>query len=296
MSKKKREIKLRKNRHAVKEELNFYRELLEKEKEVIANNSLRLQYSSYEVKGDEIIFKIKQNEKYSSIGFILKHVEEGNDVNSEGFEYIISANADRKQTKDILEFAGKPYEFDSKDWIFKIKDYERLKTDGITSSGFLFENTNKKEEEKNRQLDAIRKVEKNEVQNPDLIYFLFKPDELPPVYIDYTDYTDNFVIYQKDASGKPLEYSFNQKRAILNALHRSPLSVIQGPPGTGKTTVITEIVFQILAQKPEAKILITSQTNNAVDQVLENLLKNEIPILRLSGITKPRIQSIRKHT
>jgi superfamily I DNA/RNA helicase len=79
-------------------------------------------------------------------------------------------------------------------------------------------------------------------------------------------------------------------------LQNSPLSVIQGPPGTGKTTVITEIVFQILAHKPEAKILITSQTNNAVDQVLENLLKNEIPILRLSGITKPRIQSIRKHT
>jgi hypothetical protein len=30
--------------------------------------------------------------------------------------------------------------------------------------------------------------------------------------------------------------------------------------------------------------------------VLENLLENEIPILRLSGITAPRSQSIRKHT
>ena len=74
------------------------------------------------------------------------------------------------------------------------------------------------------------------------------------------------------------------------------MSVIQGPPGTGKTTVITEIVFQLLVQKPDAKILITSQTNNAVDQVLENLLKNDISILRLSGLTEPRVEAIKKHT
>jgi serine/threonine protein kinase len=291
---KQKQVSLRENRKAVREELGFYRELLEKEKEVIAKNSLRIQYTNFKVDGDEIIFHIKENDKCSSIGFVLKHIEDGNDVNSEGFEYVVSASGDRKQNKEAVEFAGKPYEFHSQDGLFKIKDCERLKTNSIPQSGFLFENTNKKEEEKNRQLDAIRKVDKNEVQNPDLIYFLFKPDELQTSFIDYSN---ELVVKQKDkTSGKPLVYSYNQQRAIQNALLRSPLSVIQGPPGTGKTTVITEIVFQILAQKPEAKILITSQTNNAVDQVLENLLENEIPILRLSGITAPRSQSIRKHT
>lgn len=290
---KQKQVSLRENRKAVRDELGFYRELLEKEKEVIAKNSLRLQYSNYEVKGDEIIFTIKQNDKSSSVGFVLKHIEDGNDVNSEGFEYVVSANADRKQNKEAVEFAGKPYEFHTKDWLLKIKDCERLKKDSIPQSGFLFENTNKKEEEKNRQLDAIRKVDKNEVQNPDLIYFLFKPQDLP---YSSSDYSPLEKVWQVDNNKNPLEYSDNQTKAIRNALTKTPLSVIQGPPGTGKTTVITEIVFQILAQKPEAKILITSQTNNAVDQVLENLLKNEIPILRLSGITKPRIQSVRKHT
>lgn len=290
---KKRQVSLREKRKAVRDELNFYRELLEKEKEVIEKNSLRLQYSNYEVREDAIIFTIKPNEKSSSVGLVFKHIEDGNDVNSEGFEYVVSANSDRKQNKETVEFAGKPYEFHTNDLLFKIKDCERIKKESIPQSGFLFENTNKKEEEINRQLDAIRKVDKNEVQNPDLIYFLFKPGELPPVS---TNHSDDLLVCQKDSGGKPLGYSYNQKRAIENALYRIPLSVIQGPPGTGKTTVITEIVFQILAQKPEAKILITSQTNNAVDQVLENLLKNEIPILRLSGITKPRIQSIHKHT
>ncbi|MBK7566242.1 MAG: AAA family ATPase [Bacteroidetes bacterium] len=290
---KQKQVSLRENRKVVRDELGFYSKLLEKEKEVIAKNSLRLQYTNFKVNGDEILFQIKQNEKFSTLGFIQRHIEEGNDVNSEGFEYVVSANADRKQNKEAVEFAGKPYEFNTQDNIIKIKGCERLKTDKIPNSGYLFENTNKKEEEKNRQLDAIRKVDKNEVQNPDLIYFLFKPDELQAVY---TDYSIELVVKQKDTSGLPLVYSYNQKRAIQNALLRSPLSVIQGPPGTGKTTVITEIVFQILSQKPEAKILVTSQTNNAVDQVLENLLKNEIPILRLSGITAPKVQSIRKHT
>ena len=291
---KQKQVSLRENRKAVREEIGFYRELLEKEKEVIAKNSLRLQYTNFKINGDEIIFHIKENDKCSSIGFVLKHIEDGNDVNSEGFEYVVSASGDRKQNKEAVEFAGKPYEFHTQDGFFKIKDCERLKANSIPQSGFLFENTNKKEEEKNRQLDAIRKVDKNEVQNPDLIYFLFKPNELQAVY---TDYSNELAVKQKDkTSGLPLVYSFNQQRAIQNALLRNPLSVIQGPPGTGKTTVITEIVFQILSQKPEAKILITSQTNNAVDQVLENLLENEIPILRLSGITAPRNESIRKHT
>lgn len=301
---------LRENRKAVKEELGFYRELLEKEKEVIAKHSLRLQYNGFKTSESEseseteITFNVKLNEKYSTIGQILKHIEDGNDVNSEGFEYIISANANRKQNKEVVEFAGRPYDWvqiteddkldeSERKYALKIKDCEHLKKENIPQSGYLFENTAKKEAEKNRQLDAIRKVEKNEVQNPDLIYYLFKPCELQGNYINYENLFD---VKQKDNNGKPFVYSYNQNKAIQNALLRTPLSVIQGPPGTGKTTVITEIVFQILAQNPEAKILITSQTNNAVDQVLENLLKNNIPILRLSGITVPKVPSIREHT
>lgn len=290
---KRKQVSLRENRKAVREELGFYRELLEKEKEVIAKNSLRIQYNSYEFRGDEIYFRIKPHEKNSAVGFILKHIEDGNDVNSEGFEYIVSANSDRKQNKEAIVFAGKPYEYHNQDGILKIKDCEHLKKDSIPQSGYLFENTTKKEEEKNRQLEAIRKVDKNEIQNPDLIYFLFKPEELPSSYKEYGELEK---VWQKDKNGKSLDYSHNQQKAIQNAIYKEPLSVIQGPPGTGKTTVITEVVFQILALKPEAKILITSQTNNAVDQVLENLLKNEIPILRLSGITAPKVQSIKKHT
>ena len=102
-------------------------------------------------------------------------------------------------------------------------------------------------------------------------------------------------VYQTDSVGKGFKYSDNQIKAINNAIYREPLTVIQGPPGTGKTTVITEIVFQILERNPHAKILITSQTNDAVDHVLDNLLKKEIQIVRLSGVRQPKA-SLSKHT
>jgi serine/threonine protein kinase len=298
------QMSLRANRNVVKEELNFYSELLNREIKEIEEKSLRLQYYNYKIEGDGITFFIKPNEKNSDKGLILKHIEEGNDVNAEGFEYEICANAEKKQNKEKIEFAGKPYDWvqineedktdeSERKYALKIKDCEYLKKDRIPQFGYLFENTSQKTTEKNRQLDAIKKVDKNEVQNPNLIYCLFKPNELQASYVNYSD---DWEVKQKDTNGNPFMYPYNQSKAIQNALLRTPLSVIQGPPGTGKTTVITEIVFQILAQKPEAKILITSQTNNAVDQVLENLLKNEISILRLSGITAPKVPSIREHT
>jgi tRNA A-37 threonylcarbamoyl transferase component Bud32 len=298
------QISLRNNRKAVFTELSFYRELLEKELEVIASNSLRLQYSSYKIKGDEISFSITPNEKYSNVGVVLKHIEEGNDINSDGFEYIISANSDKKQNKKAIQFIGKPYDWvqlidenksinDVKRFAFKIKDCEHLTKDSIPLTGFIFESIAKKEEEKKRQLDAITRVDRNDVQNPSLIYSLFKPDELKT---NCSFQINDLSVKQKDASGTPFIYSYNQNKAIQNALNCSPFSVIQGPPGTGKTTIITEIVFQILSKQPESKILITSQTNNAVDQVLENLIKNNISILRLSGISSPKIPCIRDHT
>ncbi len=286
---------LRENRREVRAQLNFYKELLKKEKEIIELNSLRLRYHKYKIDGEEIWFYVSSGEKFSDRGFIAKHIEEGNAVNSEGISYLISSTTKPNSKNETYEFSGKPYDFNEVENILKIKDYEGFKKDDIPQSGYLLENIKKKTEEKDRQLQAISAVERNEVQNPNLIYYLFKPDSLPPAGLDNFESLDN-VKQKNNLTGKPIEYNYNQIKAIKNALNKGPLTVVQGPPGTGKTTVITEIVFQLLALKPEAKILITSQTNNAVDQVLENLLENEIPIVRLSGFTAPKIPAIQQHT
>jgi DNA polymerase III delta prime subunit len=63
----------------------------------------------------------------------------------------------------------------------------------------------------------------------------------------------------------------NQKEIVERALSSEKFFIIQGPPGTGKTTVITEIVLQTLKENPDFRILIVSQQNVAVDNVLERL-------------------------
>ena len=65
----------------------------------------------------------------------------------------------------------------------------------------------------------------------------------------------------------------SNRRAVELALGTDTLFLIQGPPGTGKTTVITELVGQICRGSPGARILLVSQSNVAVDNVLEGLQK-----------------------
>lgn len=290
---KQHEGEYRKGKREISKELKFFKDLLNNEMQVIEQNSLRLKFSSFEKKGNyEVSFKIQDNDKYSKNGLIFSHIDKATPPNPEEFEFIVSQTTDKKQMKDPLKFSGIAYDFNTNSRILKFKDCERLNFDKIPKNGYVFENTSKQEEEKKRQLEAIRKVEYNEVQNRDLIHYLFNPTDLQGRYIDV--YKLNKV-FQKDNNGNDFVYSFNQNKAIINAIQREPLTVIQGPPGTGKTTVITEIVFQILDKNPDAKILITSQTNDAVDNVLDNLLKEEIPIVRLSGIRKPKL-SLKKHT
>jgi superfamily I DNA and/or RNA helicase len=48
--------------------------------------------------------------------------------------------------------------------------------------------------------------------------------------------------------------------------------LIQGPPGTGKTTAIVESIRRILGRNPNASILMSSHSNDAVDTGQERLL------------------------
>lgn len=61
----------------------------------------------------------------------------------------------------------------------------------------------------------------------------------------------------------------NQVKSVIKAVGNENIFLVQGPPGTGKTTVIAEIVQQ-LTNKGE-RVLVTSQTHVAVDNVLDKL-------------------------
>jgi hypothetical protein len=77
------------------------------------------------------------------------------------------------------------------------------------------------------------------------------------------------------------------QKDILAAIHAERnLYCVQGPPGAGKTTIILETIHQHLRVEPQARILVVSQSNVAVDHVLKGLAKDPAmrgKLLRVGG-------------
>lgn len=68
----------------------------------------------------------------------------------------------------------------------------------------------------------------------------------------------------------------SQRDAVRKMLAAPDLCLVQGPPGTGKTTVIAEAIYQFVRQGK--RVLLASQSNDAVDNALERLKKD--PVIR----------------
>lgn len=102
--------------------------------------------------------------------------------------------------------------------------------------------------------------------NPRLCDFLFDPRYAG-------EFDEDLEEVKKRITETKIEKYLNDKQleAVAKAVSAPDIAIIQGPPGTGKTTVIAEIIWQQILKKPDSKILLTSQTNLAVDNALERL-------------------------
>lgn len=77
----------------------------------------------------------------------------------------------------------------------------------------------------------------------------------------------------------------SQMKAICNGIRAKDAYLVMGPPGTGKTTVILEWVKYFVQQGK--RVLVSSQNNKAVDNVLARLIEEEnINIIRIGSEAK----------
>lgn len=69
-------------------------------------------------------------------------------------------------------------------------------------------------------------------------------------------------------------YSLNdgQKNAFLSIIENGPVGLLQGPPGTGKTRFIAAFVHWLLTKGGSQRILIASQSHEAVNNAIDSLL------------------------
>jgi superfamily I DNA and/or RNA helicase len=97
---------------------------------------------------------------------------------------------------------------------------------------------------------------------------------------------------------KPTDPDFDaEKSEILGkALGVQEILAIEGPPGTGKTKLIAEIVVQWLKRNPRDRILLTSQTHIALDNVLERITEMNLSLdmIRIGRNDEPRISELGK--
>ncbi|MEE6258064.1 AAA domain-containing protein [Plantactinospora sonchi] len=116
------------------------------------------------------------------------------------------------------------------------------------------------------QLDAVDALRRREVVNPYLLAGLVDRWLQP---------------YQPDHAATPREsLDPGQLAAFRRALTVPDQLLVLGPPGTGKTRTITEIAAACVARGQ--RVLVTSHTNRAVDNVLERL-PAEVRAVRLGN-------------
>lgn len=132
---------------------------------------------------------------------------------------------------------------------------------------------------------AVRDLlaERVEGRWPDLARLLSSPDCLEsPVAVPCQRYFNGKL-------NKP------QRRAVDGALSTHHAFCIQGPPGTGKTTVICELIEQLIAKGE--RVLLVAPTHVAVDEVLRRIGTGEgVRALRLAWDDSKVSEDVRKFT
>ena len=111
------------------------------------------------------------------------------------------------------------------------------------------------------------------------------PDKNAPVHNPYPSHKGCTACKRRDET----RYNMSQENAINAALNQR-LTLIHGPPGTGKTFVACEIVHQLYHKMNsdsdrdhKCKILVAAETNNAVDNLTQNLVKLNMRVVRVGN-------------
>lgn len=218
-------------------------------------NALRL-FDMY----PDYLIKQKEEDKFFTINDDV--IIESIDKNSKYNEKFTVKNINTPKKQITLTYSKE---------ISKIPNELKISFDYDRNSGVL-----------NKQEYSIKDLKSNNTTIENLLSKISNPNALAPKR--EIPKCENYFNTQIDE---------NQQEAVDKAasLENGEYLVIQGPPGTGKTTVITEIINQILSKNKLAKILVTSQSNQAVDNVLEKICESEEKIVRF-GNDKSKLSEI----
>lgn len=260
--------------------------LLKEEMAYIKENAFTIKYSEVKIEEQksEATFKLVNPIDQTIFDFISKTRKE------EDITLVIPGINKDNKGRDVSIGYADSYNNDKKE--LKVKNFTGDKN-AIPFNGVLAEDIEKELIQYKRQRSAMTDFKKAEMVNPELRKYIFNASQLPEAGLLQSD----IEVISKTNDNKPVPFKDSQINAVEKCLFRGPYVLIQGPPGTGKTTVITEVIRQLVKRNPEVKILITSQTNLAVDNVLKKIAKDKnIRFIRLGAEDKISFQELRKES
>lgn len=121
-----------------------------------------------------------------------------------------------------------------------------------------------------RRTLAVQRILNGRAVVPNLIEY-FDPSKsaaLPPT--QYSAPSDSDLDEYSEGDKK---LNDSQKHAFRQVLSNGPISLVQGPPGTGKTWFIAALLHFLMTKDQARRILLVSQSNEAVNNALEKALE-----------------------
>lgn len=114
-----------------------------------------------------------------------------------------------------------------------------------------------------RRSKAVRKILDDQAAIPKLIEYF-----TPHAALEPTDYG----VEVQDGALDIYDLNSCQKEAFRSLLRYGPVGLLQGPPGTGKTRFIASFVHWLMTEGGARRILIASQSHEAVNNAIEALV------------------------
>jgi len=124
-----------------------------------------------------------------------------------------------------------------------------------------------------RQIDALKELPT--YSNSEMINILFSNHQPPTTSKPLND----FNFFNKNLN-------LSQRQAVSFAINQPHVAALHGPPGTGKTTVLVEIVLQLISDNK--KLLVCAPSNVAVDNLVSKLQRSRLKSLNATTMTSQR--------
>lgn len=167
-----------------------------------------------------------------------------------------------KENEKLLKLADGIISYDQGK--YKLIIYKPIRLD-LLSQGFYLDKRVDKRQFK-VQKEIIKDFLDKKIQIDHIESLLVEPDRIKSPVLSRID------LFNDDLKKTEIESpDNNQIAAVRKAVGNKNIFLIQGPPGTGKTTVIAEIIQQLVLKGE--KVLVSGQNHVAVDNVLGKISK-----------------------